>query len=119
MAITTVELLRELIRNRCANDGSSDSGHEERSVPHFATSSALTGRYSSRLQGASRWFTVFPEPSDGTIAYGVGLHDDAIGFGGFLSLFHGRDERVSLSSVDLTTELLKTVLAGFAADPGV
>jgi len=57
--------------------------------------------------------------AEGTIAYGVGLHDDAIGVGGFLSLFHGRDERVSLSSVDLTTELLETVLAGFAADPGV
>ena len=52
----------------------------------------------------------------GTIAYGVGLYDDAIGFGEFLSLFHGRDERVSLASVDLTTELLITILAGFAAD---
>jgi len=47
-----------------------------------------------------------------------GLHDDAIGFGEFLSVFHGRDERVSVSSVDLATELLKTVLDGFAADPG-
>lgn len=50
----------------------------------------------------------------GTIAYGVGLHDDAIGFGEFLSLFHGRDERISIRSVDLTTDLLATVLAGFA-----
>ena len=54
----------------------------------------------------------------GTIAYGVGLHDDAIGFGEFLSLFHGRDERVSIRSVDLTTELLATVLAGFATKTG-
>ena len=51
----------------------------------------------------------------GTIAYGVGLHDDAIGFGEFLSLFHGRNERVSIGSVDSTTELLATVLAGFAS----
>jgi acetylornithine deacetylase/succinyl-diaminopimelate desuccinylase-like protein len=51
----------------------------------------------------------------GTIAYGVGLHDDAIGFGEFLSLFHGNNERISVRSVDLTTELLTSVLAGFAA----
>ncbi|NNF63239.1 MAG: M20/M25/M40 family metallo-hydrolase [Acidimicrobiia bacterium] len=49
----------------------------------------------------------------GTIAYGVGLHDDAIGFGEFLSLFHGRNERVSVGSVDLTTQLLASVVATF------
>lgn len=49
----------------------------------------------------------------GTVAYGVGLHDNAIGFGEFLTLFHGRNERVSIGSVDLTTQLLTTVLANF------
>ncbi|CAN5857583.1 hypothetical protein BH23ACT5_BH23ACT5_00810 [soil metagenome] len=51
----------------------------------------------------------------GTIAYGVGLYDDATDFGDFLSRFHGHDERVSLESVDLTAGLLHTVLAGFGA----
>lgn len=46
----------------------------------------------------------------GTVAYGVGLFDDRIGFGEFLSLFHGHDERVSVDSVLLTTQLLGTVL---------
>ena len=49
----------------------------------------------------------------GTIAYGVGLHDDAIGFGEFLSLFHGRNERISVGSVDMTAQLLASVLTGF------
>lgn len=46
----------------------------------------------------------------GTVAYGVGLFDDRIGFGEFLSLFHGHDERVSAESVVLTTQLLGSVL---------
>lgn len=49
----------------------------------------------------------------GTVAYGVGLFDDRISFGEFLSLFHGHDERVSVESVRLTTELMQTVLARF------
>jgi len=51
----------------------------------------------------------------GTIAYGVGLYDDATTFGEFLSLFHGRDERISIGSIDLTTQLLATLLDGFAS----
>jgi acetylornithine deacetylase/succinyl-diaminopimelate desuccinylase-like protein len=46
----------------------------------------------------------------GTVAYGVGLFDGRIGFGEFLSLFHGHDERVSTESVILTTRLLSSVL---------
>lgn len=49
----------------------------------------------------------------GTVAYGVGLFDERIGFGEFLSLFHGHDERVSVESVNRTTDLLGTVLARF------
>ena len=49
----------------------------------------------------------------GTIAYGVGLFDDSVGFGEFLSLFHGHNERVSVESVTRTTDLLGTVLARF------
>lgn len=51
----------------------------------------------------------------GTIAYGIGLYDESTDFGKFLSLFHGHDERVSLESLDLTTRLLESVLAGFGA----
>lgn len=54
----------------------------------------------------------------GTIAYGVGLFDDRIGFGEFLSLFHGHDERVSVESVARTTDLLQTVLEGFGDRSG-
>lgn len=49
----------------------------------------------------------------GTIAYGVGLYDERMSFGEFLSLFHGHDERVSLESVGRTTSLLQTVLTRF------
>lgn len=41
----------------------------------------------------------------GTVAYGIGLFDDRIGFGDFLRMFHGHDERVSVESVGLTTAL--------------
>lgn len=46
----------------------------------------------------------------GTTAYGVGLFDDRISFPDFLSMFHGNDERVSLESLDLTTNVLGTIL---------
>lgn len=51
----------------------------------------------------------------GTIAYGVGLFDDRIGFGEFLSLFHGNDERVSVASVARTARLLESVVERFGA----
>src|SRR5690606_25883270 len=51
----------------------------------------------------------------GSVAYGVGLFDDRMDFGEFLSLFHGHDERVSVESVMRTTQLLESVLARFRA----
>ncbi|MFZ0014529.1 MAG: M20/M25/M40 family metallo-hydrolase [Acidimicrobiia bacterium] len=49
----------------------------------------------------------------GTIAYGVGLYDDRMDFSEMLALFHGHDERVSVDSVDRTTQLYQRVLARF------
>lgn len=49
----------------------------------------------------------------GTIAYGVGLFDDRIGFSEMLSLFHGNDERVSIASVERTTLLYREILSRF------
>jgi len=51
----------------------------------------------------------------GTVAYGVGLFDDRMGFSEMLALFHGHDERVSVASVDRTTSLYETVLDRFFA----
>lgn len=49
----------------------------------------------------------------GTIAYGVGLFDDRVGFGDFLRMFHGHDERVSEESLALTVRLLGATVDGF------
>lgn len=49
----------------------------------------------------------------GTIAYGVGLFDDRIGFSEMLSMFHGNDERVSAESVERTTLLYREILNRF------
>lgn len=49
----------------------------------------------------------------GTIAHGVGLFGDRMGFSEMLSLFHGHDERVSVESVDLTTALYERILRSF------
>ncbi|NIR41272.1 MAG: M20/M25/M40 family metallo-hydrolase [Actinobacteria bacterium] len=51
----------------------------------------------------------------GTGAYGVGLFDDRMSFGEMLTLFHGHDERVSIGSVERTTNLLATTLERFGA----
>ncbi|MBU1865234.1 MAG: M20/M25/M40 family metallo-hydrolase [Actinobacteria bacterium] len=46
----------------------------------------------------------------GTIAYGMAVFDDQVGFGDLLSMFHGHDERVSEASLGLTAaHLLATV----------
>lgn len=49
----------------------------------------------------------------GTTAYGVGLFDDRVGFGEFLQMFHGHDERVSEESLALTVALLGMTVDGF------
>ncbi len=51
--------------------------------------------------------------AQGAIAYGVGLFDDRVSFSEFLSLFHGHDERVSVRSVERTTDLIERVVAHF------
>lgn len=49
----------------------------------------------------------------GTIAYGVSLFDRRVGFGDFLRMFHGHDERVSEESLRLTTELTRLTVERF------
>lgn len=49
----------------------------------------------------------------GASAYGVGLFDERVSFSEFLSLFHGHDERVSVRSVERTTDLIEKVVAHF------
>lgn len=49
----------------------------------------------------------------GASAYGVGLFDDRVSFSEFLSLFHGHNERVSVRSVERTTDLIERVVAHF------
>ncbi len=51
----------------------------------------------------------------GTVAYGVGLFDDAVTFGDFLRMFHGHDERVSERSLGETAALLDRTLAAYGA----
>lgn len=49
----------------------------------------------------------------GTIAYGVGLFDDRMDFSEMLALFHGHDEKVSVTAVERTTALYERILANF------
>jgi acetylornithine deacetylase/succinyl-diaminopimelate desuccinylase-like protein len=49
----------------------------------------------------------------GTIAYGVGLFDDRMAFSEMLALFHGNDERVSVTSVEKSTALYAEILGRF------
>jgi acetylornithine deacetylase/succinyl-diaminopimelate desuccinylase-like protein len=51
----------------------------------------------------------------GVTAYGVGLFDDASQFTESLGMFHGNNERVSVASVHLTTDLLAETLHRFGA----
>jgi acetylornithine deacetylase/succinyl-diaminopimelate desuccinylase-like protein len=51
----------------------------------------------------------------GTVAYGVGLFDERMSFSEMLNLFHGHDERVSMDSVDRTTQLYERVLDRFTS----
>lgn len=49
----------------------------------------------------------------GVTAYGVGLFGAEMDFAGALAMFHGNNERVSVRSVDLTEQLLATVIARY------
>jgi acetylornithine deacetylase/succinyl-diaminopimelate desuccinylase-like protein len=50
----------------------------------------------------------------GTVCYGFGLLDDRIGFGDFLTMFHGPDERVGEASLGTTAALYDAVLRRFS-----
>jgi acetylornithine deacetylase/succinyl-diaminopimelate desuccinylase-like protein len=54
----------------------------------------------------------------GAVAYGVGWYDDRIEFPEFLSMFHGRNERVSVESLRRTYELLDKTVERFFARVG-
>ncbi len=51
----------------------------------------------------------------GVVAYGVGMFDDRIGFGDFLGMFHGPDERVSEESLGMTADLYLQIVADLGA----
>jgi acetylornithine deacetylase/succinyl-diaminopimelate desuccinylase-like protein len=49
----------------------------------------------------------------GTVCYGLGLFDDGTGFGDFLDMFHGPNERVSEASLAATAAVYGRILEGF------
>jgi acetylornithine deacetylase/succinyl-diaminopimelate desuccinylase-like protein len=49
----------------------------------------------------------------GVTAYGVGLFDADMDFAGSLAMFHGNNERVSVGSVAMTTEMLDLTIRRF------
>ena len=73
------------------------------------------------VQGAGRLVpAMIPVTTDarffrhrGTVAYGVGLFDDQVGFGDLLAMFHGNDERISVSSMRQTVDLFEQTVARF------
>ena len=54
----------------------------------------------------------------GVTAYGVGLFEDDMEFSGALSMFHGNNERVGVSSVERTRQMLSGTLANFGDRTG-
>lgn len=51
----------------------------------------------------------------GSVAYGMAVFDDRLGFGDLLSMFHGHDERVSERSLGLTADHLMATVRRFGA----
>ncbi len=49
----------------------------------------------------------------GATAYGAGWFDDLVDFGTFLSMFHGHDERISLTSLERTERFLSATVDAF------
>lgn len=49
----------------------------------------------------------------GTVAYGVAVFDEMVSFGDFLTMFHGHDERVSETALDLTVRHLAATVHRF------
>lgn len=49
----------------------------------------------------------------GVTAYGAGWFDESIGFGEFLDMFHGNDERISVEALHRTVALLEAAVAAY------
>lgn len=67
-------------------------------------------RFPYRISGGTdaRFFRV-----KGTVAYGAALYDDRMSTGEFASIFHGHNERVSVDSMNLTTDFLAATVERF------
>jgi acetylornithine deacetylase/succinyl-diaminopimelate desuccinylase-like protein len=50
----------------------------------------------------------------GVTAYGAGWFDDSVGFGEFLDMFHGNDERIAVEALHRTVDLLGAVVSAYA-----
>ncbi|HEX5630373.1 MAG TPA: M20/M25/M40 family metallo-hydrolase [Acidimicrobiia bacterium] len=83
---------------------------------------AITAALATHAPGHHPIPTMIPVGTDarffrpkGVVAYGVGLMDSRIGFGDFLRMFHGPDERVSEASLGLTADLYVEILQRLGA----
>ena len=124
----TVELLQQLIRNQCVNDGTVASGQEVRTsdvLRAYLEGSGLDlevyepegapGR-TSRVAGAHypgarllpRLIVGFTDApyfrEHGAVAYGFGLFSRALTAEAMAGRFHGPDERIDVESLALTTQ---------------
>jgi acetylornithine deacetylase/succinyl-diaminopimelate desuccinylase-like protein len=108
----TVELLQQLIRNQCVNDGTVASGQEVRTsdvLRAYLEGSGLDlevyepdrapGRTSlvARIEGS--------DPAAPTLCLmGFGLFSRALTAEAMAGRFHGNDERIDVESLALTTQ---------------
>lgn len=81
---------------------------------------ALTVAYATTAGTTHLVPTMTPATTDarffrarGVNAYGAGWFDDAFGFGAFLDMFHGHDERVTTESLHRTVDLLSAVVVAY------
>ncbi len=92
------------------------------SAPHGPLWDAITAALATHAPGHHPIPAMIPVGTDarffrpkGVVAYGVGLMDGRIGFGDFLRMFHGPDERVSEASLGLTADLYVAVIQRLGA----
>ena len=100
----------------------------ETKLSHQASSSPSTGTLVDAIAGAFEATTgsrdllpaVTPATTDarfwrdrGVPCYGVGSFDDGIGFSDFLTMFHARDERVTVESLHRTVDLYQRIIGTY------
>lgn len=105
--------LHEHIHQNVSGNSSPTDGRLWRAIRHGYRETAGDVTLAPAMTPASTDARFFRQR--GINAYGAGWFDDTTDFGEFLDMFHGHDERISVTSLERSVALLEAIVVAYAS----